>query len=128
MKLTKLQWIGIIVVAVVGLAIGAVISNKMAGKAGGKAQIVDQKKKAAEAKKLATYKVGEAQRYLDAKDYDKAIAVCKDILTNVDPTSQEAKNILQVSRIAQMKNTRLGGPARVTVPAPAAPSAPVPTE
>lgn len=124
MKLNKSQWIGIIIVAAVGLAIGMVIANKGGEKAKAKAVAVEQEKKAAEMKKLAVYKIGEAQRYFEANNYEMAIAVTKDILTNVDPVSQEAKNILQMSRIAQMKNMRLEGPAQVTVPVPVPEAAP----
>jgi gas vesicle protein len=116
MKLNKTQWIGIIVVAVVGLAIGMVIATKSGQKAKAGAAVTDGKNKAAEMKKLATYKIGEAQRYLDANNYDMAIAVTNDILTNVDPMSQEAKNILQMARIGQMNKMRVEGPARVEVP------------
>ena len=45
----------------------------------------------------------QAQAAYDAKDYKKAIATTQGILNNVDNMSQEAKNLLQVSQIAQMK-------------------------
>lgn len=106
--------IGIVVAAVV--VVGIVVAKKISTDAKSRSIRVEEKNKAAALKKLAVVKIGEATRYLEAKNYDMAIAVCRDILTNVDTTSQQAKNILQMARVAQLEKMRVEGPSMPGVP------------
>ncbi|HOX09671.1 MAG TPA: hypothetical protein PLV09_01120 [Candidatus Omnitrophota bacterium] len=43
----------------------------------------------------AKYLVGQANAFMNSKNYDQAISVAKYILSNVDSNSAEAKSILQ---------------------------------
>ncbi len=106
----------ITVIVLVAIAVFAAAILKTSTRSTGKqGSAATQTREEAKKKQMVASMMREAQAAYDAKNYQKAIVTTQNILKSVDNTSQEAKNLLQISQIHAMA---------ASAPAPVAPPAP----
>ncbi|MGE5280021.1 MAG: hypothetical protein ACM3L6_04680 [Deltaproteobacteria bacterium] len=109
----------VVVLVIAGIVIASVAGHKKQGgtapaavKAGAKATVAAPKPQPTrqQIKQARTLDaaLAEAQKLYDAKDYAGALNKCKDILANIDSTSQLAKNLRQMAQIRLLDQRRAG--------------------
>ncbi|MDD5019986.1 MAG: hypothetical protein PHH75_00295 [Candidatus Omnitrophica bacterium] len=88
----------IAVVFAVGAVIASFIAAGCAKKAASSSEAISQAETMQTADQKVDYLVGQANAFLNSKEYDEAIKTAKYVLANLDKDSQEAQGIIEKAK------------------------------
>lgn len=104
--------LSLIIVAVSFMAVFSFAGCAQQPKADNAQQAIDQSKSMATVEEQVKYLVGQANAFVNSKDFDQATQTVQYVLSNLDANSQEAKSVLEkaaaeMRKVAEQKAEEL---------------------